>query len=42
MAFRELHITQETDDAAVREAQRTGLSIAEVYRRWIEKGRKRA
>jgi hypothetical protein len=34
-------VTKDQRDAAEREAKRQGVSISEIYREWIEKGRKR-
>jgi hypothetical protein len=34
-------VTKEIRETAESESQRRGISISEVYREWIEKGRKR-
>lgn len=34
-------VTKDIRESAEHESQRRGISISEVYREWIEKGRKR-
>lgn len=37
----QIMVTKDMHEMAQREAERRGISISEIYREWIKKGRKR-